>query len=141
MDAVEYLKTIKRMCELYKPICWGEDNHTPCELRIKANAKGMSCSDYTATFSEEAVEIIEKWSKAHPARTRQDIYLEEQIPSFLKKFVTIIPKVDSNGALDLCPADVYCEADCKLDSKENHGKPPKDVCDECHKIFWLREVE
>ena len=66
MDAVEYLKTIKRMCELHKPICWGEDNHTPCELRIKANAKGMSCSDYTTTFSEEAVAIVEKWAKEHP---------------------------------------------------------------------------
>lgn len=54
------------MCELHKPICWGEDNHTPCELRIKANAKGMGCSDYTTTFSEEAVAIVEKWAKEHP---------------------------------------------------------------------------
>ena len=127
----------KLMCELHKPICWGEDNHTPCELRIKANAKGMGCSDYTTTFSEEAAEIVEKWSKAHPARTRQDIYLEEQIPSSLKKFVTITPKVDSNGALDLCPAEVYCEFNCKLALGEDN----KIKCRECQKEFWLKEVE
>lgn len=141
MDAVEYLKTIKRMCELHKPICWGEDNHTPCALRIKANAKGMSCRDYTTAFSEEAVEIVEKWSKAHPTRTRQDIYLEEQIPSSLKKFAIITSKVDSNGALDLCPADVYCEVDCKLGSNEGYKKSTKEICDECRKEYWLEEVE
>ena len=129
MDAVEYLKTIKRMCELHKPICWGEDNHTPCELRIKANAKGMSCSDYATTFSEEAVEIVEKWSKALPKKTRQS--------EFLKMFPeTLI----SEGVLEIYPCKLVGS---KLNSEECHSYDEFGLsgCYECRKNYWLEEVE
>ena len=127
MDAVEYLKTIKRMCKLHKPICWGEDNHTPCELRIKANAKGMSCSDYTTTFSEEAVAIVEKWAKEHPRKTRQE------------KFLEIFPKtnVDANNVITICPHETCIGYKCDL----KWGESTESKCRECRKNYWLEEVE
>lgn len=134
MDAVKFLQEADRMHNF--------DGHDCVECEIYKHSSGnLSCVNWVLSHPDEAVKVVEQWAKEHPTRTRQDIYLEEQIPSSLKKFATITPKVDSNGALDLCPADVYCEADCKLDSKESHGKSSKDVCDECHKIFWLEEVE
>ena len=128
MDAIEYLKTIKRMCELHKPICWGEDNHTPCELRIKANAKGMSCSDYTTTFSEEAVAIVEKWAKEHPRKTRQSEFLK-MFPNaqIFKEILTINPcAIDSSR---------FCTEECHAYDDNNAG------CFECRKKYWLEEVE
>lgn len=130
MDAVEYLKTIKRMCELHKPMCWGEDNHTPCELRIKANAKGMTCCDYTTTFSKEAVEIVEKWAKEHPIKTRQS--------EFLKSF----PDARLfDGVLAIDP--------CKINSSRFDSKECRTYCDEfgvlscdkCREQFWNEEIE
>lgn len=128
MDAVEYLKTIKRMCELHKPICWGEDNHTPCELRIKANAKGMSCSDYTTTFSEEAVAIVEKWSKEHPRKTRQSEFLK-MFPNALifKEILTINPCVIDSSRFSI--------EECHAYDDNNAG------CFACRKKYWLEEVE
>ena len=128
MDAIEYLKTIKRMCELHKPICWGEDNHTPCELRIKANAKGMSCSDYTTTFSEEAVAIVEKWAKEHPRKTRQSEFLK-MFPNaqIFKEILTINPcAIDSSR---------FCTEKCYAYDDNNAG------CFECRKNYWTEEVE
>lgn len=126
MDAVEYLKTIKRMCELHKPMCWGEDNHTPCELRIKANEKGMSCSDYTATFSEEAVAIVEKWAKEHPRKTRQS--------EFLKMFPRA--HMTTDGYPSFCPNNLDSDVVCK----RNWDDALK-LCDNCRKQYWNKEVE
>lgn len=126
MDAVEYLKTIKRMCKLHKPMCWGEDNHTPCELRIKANAKGMGCGDYAATFSEEAVEIVEKWSKEHPLKTRQS--------ELLKMF----PRAEQgeDGLVVFCPENFDSKIECPSKKGGGYGQ-----CGECRKNYWLEEVE
>ena len=129
MDAVEYLKTIKRMCELHKPICWGEDNHTPCELRIKANAKGMSCNDYATTFPEEAVAIVEKWAKEHPRKTRQS--------EFLKMF----PNAQIfEGVLKIEPCELVGS---KLNTEECHSYDEFGLsgCYECRKKYWLEEIE
>ena len=128
MDAIEYLKTIKRMCELHKPICWGEDNHTPCELRIKANAKGMSCSDYTTTFSEEAVAIVEKWTKEHPRKTRQEKFLE-MFPNaqIFKEVLTI-----NSCAID---SSRFGTEECHAYDDNNAG------CFACRKNYWLETEE
>ena len=91
MNAIEFLKENDRMCKTFDS-CSGKDGGEMCELYVKSNEKGLSCADYATTYPEETVKIIEKWSKAHPARTRQDIYLEEQIPSSLKSSQPIRPK-------------------------------------------------
>lgn len=127
MDAVEYLKTIKRMCKLHKPICWGEDNHTPCELRIKANAKGMSCSDYTTTFSEEAVAIVEKWAKEHPRKTRQS--------EFLKMFPRA--SMTADGVIAFCPESMDSEFVCPIKERDHYDPE----CGECRKNYWTEEVD
>lgn len=134
MDAIDFIKKYRRYYAK-------EDKRNGVTSDASFYWAGVQMLTWNISEIEALIENIEEWAKEHPAKTRQDIYLEERIPSSLKRFATITPKVDSNGALDLCPADVYCEVDCKLDSEKSHGKPPKDICDECHKIFWLREVE
>ena len=111
MDAVEFLKTLHRMCN--------------CECRKCEFGKRLSgfetCTVYRKAHPEEAVSIVEQWAKEHPVKTRQS--------EFLKLFPNA--QTDS-GCLNACPMDVFGNTgiDCN-----------KRTCFECKKEFWLQEVE
>ena len=111
MDAVEYLKTLDRMCHC---------ECLKCEFG-KARRGFETCPVWQRTHPEEAVEIAEKWAAEHPAKTRQS--------EFLKLFPNA--QTDS-GCLNACPMDVFGNTgiDCN-----------KRTCFECKKEFWLAEVE
>lgn len=113
MDAVEFLKTLRRMCN--------------CECRNcefgKARSGFETCPVWQRTHPEEAVEIAEKWAKEHPAKTRQS------------EFLKLFPGVDADktdGCLTLNPCIIYPKM-----REECSGK----LCHECKKTFWLAEVE
>ena len=121
MDAVEFLKKLKRMCDENRDInegsCYG------CEIFAKKVYIGISCSSFTEQYPEEAVAIIEKWSAEHPGKTRQS--------EFLKMFPNA--RIE-DGSLAICPKYVDKDVDrgircsCKL-------------CIDCQKKHWLAEVE
>lgn len=73
-----------------------------------------------------------------PKKTRQSEFLKDPTICFLPEFTAIATKrLDSNDVLKLCPAEVYCEFNCKLALGEDN----KIKCRECRKEFWLKEVE
>lgn len=111
MDAVEYLKTLCRMCHC---------ECLKCEFG-KARSGFETCPVWQRTHPEEAVAIAEKWAAEHPAKTRQS--------EFLKLFPNA--QTDS-GCLNACPMDVFGNTgiDCN-----------KHTCFDCKKAFWLAEVE
>ena len=111
MDAVEYLKTLCRMCHC---------ECLKCEFG-KARSGFETCPVWQRTHPKEAVEIAEKWAAEHPAKTRQS--------EFLKLFPNA--QTDS-GCLNACPMDVFGNTgiDCN-----------KQTCYECKNAFWLAEVE
>lgn len=111
MDAVEFLKTLRRMCN---------SECRECELGKRLGALD-TCALWQKAHPEEAVEIAEKWAKEHPAKTRQS--------EFLKHYPNAKILL---GCLNACPMDVFgdTEASC------NHQP-----CYECKKAFWLAEVE
>ena len=110
MDAVEFLKALGRLCNNY--LC--EDN---CPLID-------SCDDESDDGYVRKVQIVEKWAKEHPAKTRQS--------EFLKIFPNA--SVWYNGTLVICPsqADTKAVAAC-VRSERN--------CDKCKRDFWLKEIE
>lgn len=113
MDAVEYLKTLCRMCHC---------ECLKCEFG-KARSGFETCPVWQRTHPEEAVAIVERWAAEHPIKTRQS--------EFLKMF----PGADvckTDGCLTLDPCNVY-----KKMRKECEGRK----CSECRKAFWLAEVE
>lgn len=114
MDAVEFLKTLHRMC----------DRHcTNCEFGKRLCGFVTSCTVWRKTHPEEAVEIAEKWAKEHPIKTRQS------------EFLKLFPGVDADktdGCLTLNPCIIYPKM-----REECSGK----LCHECKKTFWLAEVE
>lgn len=112
MDAVEFLKTLRRMCN---------GGCRECEYGKRSGSD--PCMIWQRTHPEEAVEIAEKWAKEHPAKTRQS------------EFLKLFPGADvgeMDGCLALNPCTVYEKM-----RKECAGK----LCSECRKAFWLAEVE
>ena len=117
MDAVEYLKTLCRMCHC---------ECLKCEFG-KARSGFETCPVWQRTHPKEAVKIAEKWAKEHHVKTRQSVFLEQYPEAKLKQ----------NGVITICPLEVsaaYREKDgsCAIRSGS---------CAECKKAFWLAEVE
>ena len=117
MDALEFLRERKRMCNLCKH-CEG------CPLERAGCGLGTSTPDEEY---EKIIAAVEQWSKEHPRKTRQSVFLE-QYPN---------ARLDTNGLIDISP--------CRMDP----GKYPfngKDCCKfrscgDCHREFWMQEVE
>lgn len=117
MDALEFLKEHKRMCKLHP--CYGG---CPLEGTHCALSHVMDDEDY-----ERVINNVEQWSKEHPRKTRQSVFLE------------ISPNVmlDSNGIINISP--------CRVDPKQyrfNGDNCHKfRSCSECRREFWGQEVE
>ena len=108
MDAIEFVKQLRRM-----------------------NAQGASknhfiypCAGQEPDSPEEVVAEVEQWSKEHPRKTRQSVFLEQWPDA----------RVDSNGVLAICPANVSAEHRCQSVCL---ARP----CGICCREFWMQEVE
>ena len=93
MDALEYLRTTKRICNACDASC------RDCPISDYV----VCCQDPDrAAKLEELVNIVEKWAAEHPAKTRQS--------EFLKMF----PKVEfcKEGFPNICPDVLDTELKC-----------------------------
>lgn len=115
MDALEFLRERKRMCNLCKH-CEG------CPLERAGCGLGTSASDEEY---EKIIADVEQWSKEHPRKTRQDVFLE-QWPN---------ARPADDGVLTFCPKrfdfHISCLAECHSLKK----------CSDCRREFWMQEVE
>lgn len=121
MDAVEFLKKLKRMCDKNRDACRWECY--ACEIFVKKAEKAISCSSFIKEYPEEAINIVGKWSVEHLEKTRQS--------EFLKAFPNAL--VDENGVPIMMPCHVDCSAGKRCNSYTN--------CDACKKEYWAAEVE
>lgn len=121
MDAVEYLKTLCRMCHC---------ECLKCEFG-KARSGFETCPVWQRTHPKEAVEIAEKWAAEHPIKTRQSVFLE-QYPE---------AKILKDGAIVICPLAVSAAYREKREKDGSCASLRYGACDECRKAFWLAEVE
>ena len=117
MDALEFLMERRRMCNSYR------------------NCEGCPLEDGKCVVSDVApdedykriIAAVEQWSKEHPRKTRQSVFLE-QWPNV---------RLNTNGIIDIPP--------CRMDSNQ-HPFNGKDCCnfkscDACRREFWMQEVE
>lgn len=114
MDAVEYLKTLRRMCNC---------ECSECELGKRLGVLD-TCALWQKANPEEAVALVEQWAAEHPVKTRQSVFLE-QFPN------APIYTNTHNVALDPCLVDTTLRGHC----------PTGRGCDICRREFWLAEVE
>ena len=114
MDAVEYVKQRKRMCDYY-----------------------ANCGDCPAVQYEECsslngianlVPIVEQWAKEHPVKTRQS--------EFLKQWPDA--EISDDGLPSIAPCQLYKD----MEEKDENGVCCKNCgCGICRRDFWLKEIE
>lgn len=118
MDALEFLKTLRRMCNCE---CCSQ-----CEIG-KRLIVVETCTAWRKAHPEEAVAIVEKWAKEHPIKTRQS--------EFLKQWPDA--SIDDLGVLKVCPSPI------STSHRNAHGGCTYSGgnCSGCRREFWLAEVE
>ena len=105
MDAVEFLDKIDRLSQ------------------IGSTGEKIRYTDYrTAGDNVGAVKFVERWTAAHPIKTRQS--------EFLKHYPNA--QISIYGHLNICPIDVFGVGKIDCDNQ---------TCLACKKEFWLAEVE
>ena len=117
MDALEFLKERKRMCTSYRG-CDG------CPL------EGTYCALSNTTDDKDCERIIatvEQWSKEHPRKTRQSVFLEKWPEA----------EIDVNGVIRLCPRNISAS------HRDNDGSCAYQTktCIDCRREFWMQEAE
>lgn len=71
MKFTEAMKIMQRMCA-------HNAKHNQCD-DCAMNQRPELCSDYMINHPEEALEILEKWKKEHPAKTHREA-IQERYP-------------------------------------------------------------
>ena len=122
MDAVKFIKERNRMCKSFDAGCNGCPAFNACEDEICCAVGQESTLD-----AMTQIDIVEKWSVAHPRKTRQSVFLE-QYPETI---------IDERGILYVCP--MYISADHR--DKNGGCGDPDQMCIDCRSKFWMQEVE
>ena len=123
MDALKFIEERNRMCDRY----WQADGDCDgCPLVYTRECNEMrNMVDDSGKAVGKVVEIVEKWSKEHPRKTRQDVFLEQWPEA----------EIDESGCLMLCPLTVSAER------RDRHGECTTLMCSGCRREFWLQEAE
>lgn len=118
MDALKFLKERKRMCSCYKH-CEG------CPLEELNCALNAADPDED---NEQVIAAVEQWSKEHPFRTRQNVFLE-QYPDAV---------ISDDGLPYVAPCQLYAGLihGESIEDCENRG-----LCADCRREFWTQEME
>lgn len=116
MDAVEYVKQRKRMCDYY--------NHNNC-----SKCPAFSCEECGGLNGiSTMVPIVEKWAKEHSVKTRMS--------EFLKQWPDA--EIGDDGYPSVAPCQLYKD----MEEKDENGVCCKNCgCGICRRDFWLKEIE
>lgn len=111
MDAVEFVKTVNRLCK--NRHCNG------CPVAKEGRCMA-GFDDKSVKNIEKTISKVEQWAKDHPVKTRQS--------EFLKMF----PNADfCRDVINILPCSIEKEMSKCCDNKK---------CEECRKDYWLAEV-
>lgn len=113
MEAVEFFKTVNRLCKIKVAIY---------ALLRKKGCCMVGFDDDSIKSIEETVSKVEQWAKDHPVKTRQS--------EFLKKFQDA--KIGKDGVLIIYP--------CAVEKRLSRTKCGGMFCDDCRREYWLEEV-
>ena len=116
MDAVEFFKTVNRLCKNQR--CCKE-----CPIHKNDMCCIAKADDDSIKSIEETVSKVEQWAKGHKIKTRQS--------EFLKMFQNV--KID-DGVIVLCPINFLPKVERSAYCEKHKN------CEECRKEYWLAEV-
>lgn len=119
MDALKFIEERNRMCDYYR----GDNALSGC---AECPAFQMTCVS-VRSVTAEYIAAVEQWSKEHPRKTRQNVFLEQYPETDL----------DTHGLVILCPMAI--SAAHRDGSRLCAG--PGCECGDCRREFWLQEAE
>ena len=117
MDALEFLMERKRLCGSYRGCVGCPFGVADCVIRDMT-------SEHTC---KRIVTAVEQWSKEHPRKTRQSVFLKQYTEA----------EIDANGVVGLCPMTISA-AHRDSDGECNYQEL---LCRDCRREFWMQEVE
>ena len=117
MDAMEFIRERNRMCNAHKGSC----------ARCPANGNNCLVSLKSQLCANEQVNLVEQWSKKHPRKTRQSVFLEQYPEAW----------THADGVLSICPNGVTDWHRSTLGTCIGVSK----ACKDCRREFWMQEVE
>lgn len=113
---VNFLQEKRRMCEYYDAYC-----STGCPMGATPNSSGRLCEHLMDYKPEQAIELVQAWSDAHPKTTRLEDVLEKH------PYMPLKP----NGMPHMTPRELgyckYCMV-CPLGDKGDHYDAQSDEC-------------
>ena len=93
-----------------------------CPFKLSGKEEDAGCAGFIIANTNKANEIILKWCKEQPIKTRQS--------EFLKMFPNAV--TNGNGRPSICPNNLDRNYGCELE--------PNSCC-ECMDNYWLAEVD
>lgn len=123
MDVKEFIRTHKRMCKKYGNACKN------CPLLDKGCYSTSTSIILPEDLDEGVVDLVEKWAKENPVKTRQS--------EFLKMFPNA--SAIANGPLGICPKSLDKDRECFYSN--DYGDSKFVDCLGCKNKFWLDEVD
>lgn len=119
MDALKFIEERYRMCDYYR----GGNALSRC---AECPVFQMPCVP-ARLVTAEYIAAVEQWSKEHPRKTRQSVFMEQYPETVL----------DEHGVLSVCP---LCISAAHRDSNGSCKEPEK-LCTDCRREFWMQEAE
>lgn len=117
MDALEFLKEYKRMCD--------QVDCEDCPLHSDGGCDTPIIFSKPMYSLRECVAAVEQWSKEHPRKTRQSEFLKQWPNAKMNPVI---------GTVDVSPC---CLDKSLLDECREHASD----CYDCRRKYWLQEVE
>lgn len=111
---MEFFSEHRRMCK-------SSSDCAKCEYH------GDRC-DNSIELLEKTVAMVEQWSREHPLKTRQSVFLEHWPEADLTK----------DGVISICPGAVSADYRNKTGGCASQARPQ---CAVCQREFWMQEVE
>lgn len=113
MDAVEFCKTVNRLCR--------NQDCNVCPVKGKGRCM-VGFDDTSIRNIEETISKVEQWAKEHPIKTRQS------------EFLRMFPNAQiHDDVIWMCPKCIGCDYKPEENCNEIY-------CCDCKRKFWLTEV-
>ena len=113
MDAVKYLKTLRRLCE----------SKERCPGCVLYNKEDSCCIADIGESAEDTVQIVEQWGKDHTVKTRKS------------EFLKLFPNAEMVSI-----ERTFCIAHFDPTKKCKKTNPSDEQCIACRYRFWNEEV-
>ena len=117
MDALEFLMERNRLCGSYRGCVGCPFGAAECVVRDMTSEN--TC--------KRIVAAVEQWSKEHPRKTRQSVFLERYPEA----------EIDAHGLVRICPMSISA---AHRDS-DGECNCPEILCRDCRREFWMQEVK